>query len=352
MLYKNALINGVLTDIEVENGKIVSMNKTEGEGIDLGGRRVFAGLIDTHIHGCLGYDATEDTDKLEEMSCFLAKNGTTSWLPTTMTMSYEMLKKAVNRDISGKGAEVLGFHLEGPYISSKYKGAQNEKYIQSPNIEEFRTFRNVKKITVAPEMPGAMEFIRQCDCCVSLGHTDASYEVACEAFRNGAKCLTHTFNAMPPFHHRNPGPIGAAIECDGYVEVITDGNHVHKNAVMMLYRTFGPNRMIIISDALRPTGLPDGVYTSGGLRIHLKDSLARLDDGTIAGSSSTLLKCVKTAISFGIPVSDAFKMASETAAKSIGIENKGVLRVGADADFIAVDDDLNLTAVVIAGELQ
>lgn len=352
MLYKNALIGGVLTDIEVENSKIISMEKTSGEGVDLQGRRVFAGLIDTHVHGCIGYQAM-DVDKLADMSRFEAKNGTTSWLPTTMTVSHEELLNTCNCEIPKNcGAEILGFHLEGPYISPKYKGAQNEKFIQTPDINSFREFKNVKKITLAPEMSGAMEFIRECDACVSIGHSDATYEIACEAFRNGAKCLTHTFNAMPPFHHRNPGPIGAAIDNDGYVEVITDGNHVHKSAVMMLYRTFGPDRMIIISDALSSTGLPDGEYISGGLKVYVKDALARLEDGTIAGSSSTLLQCVKTAISFGIPVEDAFKMASETPAKSIGIANKGVLKVGADADFIAVDDDLNLTAVVIAGELQ
>lgn len=352
MLYKNALINGVLTDIEVQDGKITKIEKINGEGIDLGGRRVFAGLIDTHIHGCLGFDSTEDGDKLEEMSIFLAKDGVTSWLPTTMTMSHGDLKAAVNRELPKKGAQVLGFHLEGPYISPKYKGAQNEKFIQSPDLERFSEFHNIKKITLAPEMDGAMEFIKNCGVCVSLGHTDTDYETACEAFRNGAKCLTHTFNAMPPLHHRNPGPIGAAIMNDGYVEVITDGNHIHKAVVNMLYKAFGPDRMIIISDALRSTGLPDGEYTSGGLTVIVKDSLARLTDGTIAGSSSTLLKCVKTAVSFGIPVEDAFKMASETPAKSLGIENKGVIKVGADADFIAVDDDLNVTAVVIAGELQ
>ncbi len=352
-IYKNSLIKGVLTDIEVRDGKIVSMEKTDKDGFDLGGRRVFAGLIDTHIHGCNGDDVTLDGDKLCQMSRFLAKNGITAWVPTTVTQSIEKLMAATNREIPQNcGAEIMGFHLEGPYLAMKYKGAQNPNFIKNPNLEEYKNFKNVVKITIAPELPGAMEFIENCGCFVNIGHTEATYEIAMEAFKRGAKCLTHTFNAMPPLHHRNPGPIGAAVDSDSYVEVITDGHHLHPAIVKVLYRTFGADRMIIISDGLRPTGLPDGNYDTGGDPITVVDSLARLTDGTIAGSASTLLRCVKKAIEFGIPVDDAFKMASETPAKAHGFKNKGVVEVGMDADFIVVDDDINLTQVVVAGELQ
>ena len=352
MVFKNALFKGRLTDIIVENCIITAMEKTDTDGYDLGGSRVFAGLIDTHIHGCNGYEVI-DGDKLCEMSEFLAQNGITSWLPTTGTASMDDLRSAINVEIPKDcGANILGFHMEGPFFSHKYKGALDPRYIVNPDIEEFRTFKNVKKISLAPELDGSMEFIRECGCVVSIAHTEADYDCACEAFKNGASCLTHTFNAMPPLHHRNPGPVGAAIENDAYVEVICDGKHVHKRLIKMLYKTFGPDKMIVISDGLRCAGLADGTKCmSNGLEITVKDGLGRLADGTIAGSASTLMQCVKTLVSYGIPVEDAFKMASETAAKSIGVYNKGVLAVGKDADFIAVDDDLQLTSVVIGGKI-
>lgn len=351
MIFKNAVLSGELTDITVCEGKITSLYKTDGDGYDLHGRRVFAGLIDTHIHGYMGYDVM-DGNHLAEISKYLANEGTTSWLATTMTMSMDAIINAVNADLPKDcGAIPLGFHLEGPYISPKYKGAQNEEYIRKPSIDEFRKLKNVKKITIAPEIEGSMEFIRECPCTVSIGHTDADYKITSDAIKNGAKCLTHTFNAMPPLHHRNPGPIGAAMDNDAYIEVIGDGKHVDMTIVKMLYKVFGADRMMFVSDSLACAGLPDGEYESGGLRIHLKDGIARLDDGTIAGSTTTMLKCVKNAVKAGIPADDAFKMASQTPAKSIGID-KGVIEVGADADFIAVDDDLNLIECVIGGKLQ
>lgn len=350
MIYKNALINGEITDIEVRDGKIRSIAKNNADGIDLGGKRVYAGLVDIHTHGCVGYD-TMDGDGLLEMSRYLAKNGITSWLPTTMTVSMEQIKSVVNADLPEDcGAEVMGFHMEGPYISPKHKGAQNERFIKSPEVDEFNGLKNIKKVTIAPELPGSMEFIKKCDCVVSLGHTAADYECASEAFLSGAKCLTHTFNAMMPLHHRNPGPIGAAIDNDGYVEVICDGLHIHKSVIKMLYRTFGADRMILISDSMRATGLCDGEYEFGGQTITVKNAVARTQDGAIAGSTTNLMGCVRKAIEFGIPAEDAFKMASETPAKLINVK-KGRLLPGYDADFIVVDDDLNVISTVVGGKM-
>ncbi len=350
MVFKNALIDGKLTDIEVDNGKIVSIAKTDTDGVDLGGKCVVAGLVDIHTHGCVNYD-TMDGIGLCEMSDYLARNGVTAWLPTTMTMDIDTIKRVVNIDLPKNcGAKVMGFHMEGPYISKKYKGAQNEIYIKSPDIDEFNSLKNIKKVTIAPELPGSMEFIRKCSCPVSLGHTDADYECATDAFKSGANCLTHTFNAMTPLQHRFPGPIGAAIENDAYIEVICDGLHVHKSVIKMLYRTFGADRMILISDSMRATGLVDGEYEFGGQTITVKDSVATTPDGAIAGSTSTLLKCVKKAIEFGVPASDAFKMASQTPAEYIGV-NKGRLAVGYDADFIVLDDNYNVINTIIGGEV-
>lgn len=349
MIYKNARVNGELVDIQTEDGKIVAVGKLSGDGINLQGIKVYPGLFDIHAHGCVGFD-TMDGNHLAEMSDYLAKNGTTSWLPTTMTVAMEDIEKVVDSDVSNiSGANVVGFHAEGPYVSKKYKGAQNEAYIKEPDLAAFGKLNNVKLITLAPELSGAMKFIKNCGCPVSLGHTDASYDCAAEAIQNGAVCITHTFNAMAPLHHREPGAIGAAIDHNIYVQVISDGVHLHPAVVRTLYRLFGTERMVLISDSMCATGVSDGEYMFGGQPIKVENSVARTLDGAIAGSTSTLFSCVKQAISFGIPEADAFKMASETPATMLGL-TKGKIAVGYDAEFIAVDDNLNLLMCVVRGE--
>lgn len=348
MIFKNCRINGVLTDIISENGKIKKICRTDEAGVDLKGAKVFPGLIDVHTHGCVGFD-TMDGDRLSEMSEFLAKNGVTSFLPTTMTVDMEKIKNVVNADLPRtKGAQILGFHLEGPYISKNRKGAQNERFIKNPDLEEFGALKNVKMVTIAPELPGSLDFIEKCGAVVSIGHTEADYGETSLAIERGAKCLTHTFNAMPGIHHRAPGPIGAAVDENIYVQVICDGLHLHKSVVKMLYRTFTSERMVLISDSMRATGLKDGEYEFGGQQVTVSDSVARLSDGSIAGSTSTLLQCVKKAIEFGIPEEEAFAMASKTPAELIGL-NKGRLEEGYDCDLIAVDEDYNILTTVING---
>lgn len=350
MIYKNACVDGKTVDIEVTGGKISYIGNIDKDGFDLKNRKLFAGLADIHSHGCMGFD-TMDGNHLDEMSAFMAKNGVTSWLPTTMTMDMDTIKSVVNGKIpNSKGAEILGYHLEGPYISAKYKGAQNEKYIIPPDINEFEKLDNIKMVTVAPELENAFDFIKKCKAVVSIGHTDCDYECAKEAIRLGAKCLTHTFNAMPPIHHRNPGPIGAAFDENIFVQVICDGIHIHPSVIRLLYKLFGTERMILISDSMRATGLSDGEYEFGGQKITVKNSVARTMDGAIAGSTSTLLNCVKKAMEFGIPERDAFKMASRTPCEFLGIK-KGQIEVGYDADFIALDNNYNVIYTVIGGEM-
>lgn len=341
---RNAMVFGKLVDIEIDGGKITKVGKSDAEaGMDVEELNVVPGLIDTHIHGCMGCDTMDgDMISLGKIAEYLFDHGITSWLPTTMTMDMEKIKAAVSRPFDLKfGAAVLGYHMEGPYINETRKGAQNAKFIKAPDIDDLKEMPLVKKITLAPELPGAAEFIEKCGRIVSLGHTDADYDCAKDAFSKGAKCLTHTFNAMPPFHHRNPGPIGAAIDSDAYVEVICDGLHLSRSAVMMLYRTFGADRMILVSDSMRATGLSDGEYEFGGQRITVKDSVARCEDGTIAGSTTNLFDCVKKAMEFGIPAEDAFKMASETPAKLLGVK-KGKIEVGYDADLLITDKNYNI----------
>lgn len=349
MVFKNALVNGVLTDITVENGVFKKIGKTSEEGLDLCGYKVYPGLIDIHTHGCLGIDTMDM--RHGEMSVFYAENGVTAYLPTTMTADLDELRKITDIDAAKfEGAQILGFHLEGPFISEKYKGAQNAAHIQKPDLEGFREIRNVKMVTLAPELAGSLDFIKNCGCVVSIGHTAANYDETVAAIEAGASCLSHTFNAMPPLNHRNPSVIGAAFDKNIYAQVICDGLHIHPSVIRILYKLFGAERMILISDSMRATGLCDGCYEFGGQEVFVKNNCARLSDGTIAGSISTLLGCVKKAVEFGISESEAFRMASRTPAELLGV-NKGVIAEGFDADFIVLDSGLNVVKTVIAGRV-
>ncbi len=348
-VYKNLDLYGKKVDIAVLDGVIKKVGKTEESGIDCTGLSVYPGLFDIHIHGCGGYD-TMDEGALPHISHIEAQHGTTSFLPTTMTAPMENIRKIVNQPIKYYGgAKIWGFHLEGPYISPKYKGAQNEKYIKVPDIKEFSALKNIKMVTIAPELNASAEFIKNCKAVVSLGHTDADYNAALKAIENGAKCLTHTFNAMPPLHHRNPGPIGAAIEKNIYVQVICDGLHIHKSVIWGLYKIFGADRMILISDSMRAAGLYGGEYEFGGQNITVKNSVARTADGAIAGSTSFLWDCVRKAVEFGIPKEDAVSMATRTPAALMGVKT-GEVKAGYDADLIFADDDMNIKSVFARGK--
>ena len=348
-IIKNVSLYGEITDITVENGKIIAIGKTDKDGVDFGGNKIYPGLIDIHIHGCIGYDTMEGG--LEEMSDWLLSQGTTAWYPTTMSMSEEDIIKATSQSIDfGHGASIMGFHMEGPFINKKYKGAMNEKYIIEPSAELFSKCKNVKRITLAPEINGSYEFIKGCSAQVSLGHTDADYATIKEAFENGATSLTHTYNVMPGIHHRAPGPIGAGFDTKHvFAELISDGKHIHPSAVRMLITLYGTDRVILISDAMRAAGLGDGEYEFGGQTMTVKNATALTAGGKLAGSTATLLECVRCAVSFGIDEADAFRMASENPAKLLGL-NKGKIEVGYDADFVIVDKDLNLVKAIARGE--
>lgn len=348
MIIKNVILDRNKCDIEIKNGKITNIGKFCGDGYDADGLEAIPGLVDIHSHGCIGKDTMDG--ELGEMAKYLAKCGTLTWYPTTITESLKRMNKACGADINVEGANILGFHVEGPYINKKYKGAQNERYIRNPDPEEFKQLRNVKLVTVAPELSGSTEFIKNCDCVVCLGHSDATYDEAKTAAKAGAKCLTHTFNAMAPFHHREPSLIGAALTEDMYVQVIADGLHLHRAVVLALYKMFGSDRMILISDSMRAAGLGDGEYEFGGQQIDVVKGVARTKDGAIAGSTSVLMDCVKSAIAMGIDKKEAIKMASETPSKLMGI-NKGRIAVGYDADILLCDNELNIKRVIINGKI-
>ena len=354
-LIKNVLHKGALCDIGIEGGKIAAIapaGELPFEGVDFCGSKVYPGLIDTHTHGCIGKDTMDR--ELAEMSDYYLANGVTTWYPTTMTVSREDIIAATTVDLSSVGgANIPGFHLEGPFINVKYKGAQNERFVVSPDMDLIKACDKVKKITVAPEVEGALEFIAECKkagIVVSLGHSTADYECASAAFKAGASCLTHTYNCMSPLHHRAPGPIPAGAEGGAYAELICDGIHVHPAMVRLLVKLYGSERVVLVSDSVRAAGLDDGTYDLGGLDITVRDGVARTKDGNLAGSTATLLYCVKRAIEFGIPEERAFMMATANPARLMGLDKKGKIEVGCDADIIIVDDKLDLVKSIVRGE--
>lgn len=352
LILKNATLNGRRTDITIDrvSGKILSVDKTDRAGRDLGGAEVIAGFVDIHAHGFIGHDVM-DGDKLPEMSAFLAQKGTTTWCPTTTTNALEELKTVIAGPRPTRGAHVHGFHLEGPYISHKYCGALNTDFARLPHKDDFAGYeQHIAMMTLAPDLEGAMDYIATAPYPICVGHTAATYDVAREAFRAGARCVTHIFNAMPPMHHRDPSVVGAALTENAYVQVISDGIHLHPATVLALYRMFGSDRMILISDAISAAGLCDGDYMLGGKAVIVRNGVARNEAGALSGSTVTLYDCVRRAISFGIPRAEVLKMASETPAAFLGIP-KGKVAPGYDADLLIVDEEWNIQETLLCDQL-
>jgi len=346
-ILKNVSLYGKKSDIEYENGVIVSIKESKDNAPAK--LKVYPGLFDIHAHGMMGMDSCVPGEA-EKMAPTMLSKGVVSWCPTTASISIEQIKEVTKTlPVVENGCDIVGYHLEGPYMNEKYKGAMDPENLKNPDIKEFSEIKNVAAITLAPEIDGAIDFIKKCDCRVFIGHTDCDYAIAVEAIENGAICLTHTFNAMPPIHHRNPGPIGAAAEKGIYAQVICDGVHIHKAGVLMLYKLFGADKMILISDSVSPTGLGDGEYDFCGIKAYVKNGEARLKEGNLAGSTHFLFDMVKKAIEFGIPEEDAFKMASETPYTMMGIKNRGKIARGYSADFIITDNEMNIVSVIKVG---
>ncbi len=365
MLIKNALVfvgkEFIKTDIEF-NKMITSIGSTDKDAdIDGSGMYIIPGLIDIHTHGAVGYDFSDgDTEAISHISRFYAKNGVTSFLATTMTLSEELLTKAVKAIRShsnSSGAKCAGIHLEGPFINSKKCGAQNAKYIMSPDLEMFERIccesgGLVKIITLACELEGALEFIKEASkkCVVSLGHTNADYETSVSAYNSGATHATHLYNAMPPFLHREPGVIGAAFDRSNSAEIICDGLHIHPSVIRSAFDVL-KDRLCLISDSLRCAGMTDGVYELGGQEIELKNGKAVIrGTDTLAGSTITVFDALKNAVKFGVPLEKAVYAATTAPAKAARIDNLGELKVGNCADLLILDKDLNLISVYIDGE--
>lgn len=370
MNYKNAWIytedfRFVKGGFSVEDGKFCDVLTEKPDAVDLNGAYVIPGLIDVHNHGNSNADFSDgDYEGDLRMARYLASQGVTSFAPATMTLPYETIRNALaaglklHKNPLPDAARLLGVQMEGPFFSEKKKGAQNGAYLRLPDYAAFKELFDgseglIRIVDVAPELEGAVEFTKQAknDCTVSMAHTDADYAAAKAVVEAGSTHLTHLFNAMPPIHHRKPGVIGAASENEAVsAELICDGIHVHESSVRMAFKLFGAERMVLISDALRCCGMPDGEYELGGQAVFLKDCVARLADGTIAGSATNLYDCMRNAVRFGVEKETAIRAATYNPARQIGkLAEVGSIANGKCADFVICDEDLTRRAVYIGG---
>lgn len=356
---------GIISDI-APAGTLAVKDGPEPEDVyDAEGLYVLPGLVDMHIHACAGYDFCDADEKsIRGMAEFLLQKGVTSFLPASMAYDEEHLgnifgtaRRLIESGIRD-GAQIRGIHMEGPFFSKAKKGAQSEKYIIDPDIGFFDRLNavsggNIRIVDIAPELPGAMAFIRHASqsATVSIAHTAADYDTAMEAFENGAHHVTHLFNAMPPFLHRSPGPVGAACDAGAEVELISDGFHLHPSVVRSAFRWFGDGKVILVSDAMMACGLPDGMYALGGQDVAVAGGKAVLMDGTLAGSAADLFTCMRRAVDFGIPLESAARAASYNPARSVGIDDVvGSITKGKRADFIFLDrNHLKLVQVILGG---
>lgn len=331
----------------------------DGEVIDAEGLLVLPGLVDIHSHGAAGEDFSDgNPEGLKKILQYEKRCGITSYCPTSMTFPKERLRQ-IFASIKGAqtedGAAVVGINMEGPFLDPAKKGAHVEKWIAAPDVAFVRELNQdadglVRLVTLAPNMDGAEEFIKEMheEVCISLGHTAADYDCASRAMKLGAHHVTHLYNAMQPFGHRAPGLIGAAMddpEC--MVELICDGYHIHSSAIRAAFRMFGPERVILISDSMRATGMENGTYELGGQEVTVKDRKAVLKDGTLAGSATNLYGCMCKAVEFGIPLEQAIMAATANPARSIGIFDRvGSIRIGKQADLLLVSENLELKRVI------
>lgn len=338
--------------------------QADGEVFDASGCYAIPGLVDIHFHGCVGYDFCDGTQEaISAIAKYEASKGVAAICPATMTYPesklQEICEAAAAYQTEADGAELVGINMEGPFISEAKKGAQNAAFLHAPDADMFRRLQAtaqglLKLVDLAPEVDGAMECIRQLhnEVRISLAHTGADYETAMAAFEAGAKHVTHLYNAMPPFTHRAPGVIGAAADAADTVELICDGVHVDPSVVRTTMRMFGADRVCYISDSMMATGLSDGEYSLGGQAVTVRGNRAVLANGTIAGSATCLLDCLRTAVlKMGVPLGDAVRCATMNPARAIHIDDRyGSIEAGKVASFLLLDASLNVKQIFLRGK--
>lgn len=351
-------------DIRVENGKISEIGIL-GEGRDMSGYILVPGFVDVHIHGCGGGDACDATkESMDSITAELAKNGVTSFCPTTMTLPVDRLEEIAAFIASYKtaGAKIAGINLEGPFIAKSKKGAQNESYVTPGTVEAFDKINNacgkkVKLITIAPEAFDSEEFIKNVSekCTVAVGHSAANAQECKKAIENGASHATHLFNAMTPMTHREAGIVGTMLDSEDVTcELICDGGHICPAVLRNAFKILGENRGVVVSDSMRGAGLGEGEFELGGQKTYVKKDgkYAVLEDGTIAASITNIYKEFLNLIAFGIDFKTALKSCTINPARAIKEdENIGSIAVGKAADFVFLDENLKIKEVYIDGIL-
>jgi len=372
--YLLAIVNGrVIIGKSVENkaviveeGIIVDVCTNiprKADIIDAEGLYVAPGFIDIHIHGCNGRDIMMGTyESVMNMSRYLLSTGVTAFLGTTMTSSCSKLRQVVSEakraSIDTDGADLLGIHMEGPFISHQYRGAQEEKYIQKPSIDSFRDICGdnedfVKIVTLAPELEGAhelMSYLNERGIVSSMGHTGASYDEAMRGIRRGLKSSTHTFNGMRGFNHREPGALGAVMDSDIMAECIADGIHVHPAVLRLLAKQKGLDYIILVTDAMMGSGLEDGQYILGDQQVFVKNGAATLKKGKLAGSTLSMNRAVRNIMPYlNITIPEAVIMATDNPARLLGLKDRGKIDKGCIADIIMFDEDINIRKVIKSG---
>lgn len=336
------------------------------EEFDAKGAYIIPGMIDVHIHGSRGADVMDASqESLATIKNYLVENGVTSFLATTMTMPVDSIRRALqavrecidHQEIQTEGAQILGVHLEGPYICKEFKGAQNENDIIEPSRELIEEYLDLLKVvTIAPEVPGAMALIREYHdkMCFSLGHSGADFDQSMEAFSLGAKGVTHMFNAMTGLHHRNPGLVGAAMASDCYCELIADQHHVHPGIFSVLTKIKGLDRLLLVTDCMRAGGFQEGTYDLGGQEVYVANGQCKLANGTIAGSVLTLnegLMNFKGATQSSLE--QILPLVTINQARYLGMEDEiGSLEPGKRADIVWVDQEFMIKKTIVKGNVQ
>ncbi len=357
------------------DGKIVAVGRAaeveipkKATVIDASNRIVAPGLIDIHVHGAKGRDIMEASyEAINELAVFLSHHGTTSFLPTTVSASRSALLNVVRAIRTAvkkgtEGAEVLGVHLEGSYISPQRLGAQDPGFIRLPSFDEFDEIweaseGTVKIVTLAPEIEGADKLIAKLHglgIVVSIGHSNATYSEIEKAIKYGVRHVAHTFNAMRGFHHREPGVVGAVLVRDELTaELICDNVHVHPAAVQLLVKAKGTGKIVLVTDAIQATGMPDGKYRMGRRDVTVTNGVCRFESRELAGSTLTMNKAVRNVMkSAGIPLHTAIRMGTINPAVVANVDQwKGSLEPGKDADIVIMDDDVNVFMTIVKGKL-